>query len=81
MDNSALSRRIAANAASVAPSDSIDLPTRASGGLWVVATGNVVFVCGSTTVTLTSVPANTLLPFAASRVKATGTTATVVALY
>lgn len=82
MNIQALTRQTAVNLTeAVTPNDSTDLPTPATGGLWVVATGNVVMIVGSTTVTLTGVAANTRLPFAATRVKATGTTATLLALY
>jgi hypothetical protein len=70
-----------ANASAVTPSDSVDLPKRADGGLYVSVTGNVVLIVGGQTITLTGVAANTIIPLAATRVKATGTTATVIALY
>jgi hypothetical protein len=81
MNTIASTRRVALNCAAVTPSDSTDLPTRATGGLWVVATGNVVMIVGGTTVTLTGVAANTHIPLGASRVKSTGTSATLLALY
>lgn len=49
--------------------------------LFVVVTGNVSFITpAGNTVSLTSVAANTKLPFCATHVRATGTTATVLAL-
>lgn len=80
IQNSALSRATYSTVSNVTPSDSTDLPRPAAGGLFVTATGNVSFVCGGTTVNLTAVAANTRLPFVATRVRSTGTTATVVAL-
>lgn len=67
----------------ITPHDSNTLatPTRA---LLVVTTGNVsVILKNSTghTISLTSVAANTILPFACTIVKSTGTTSTVVGLY
>ena len=70
------------SAAAVTPSDAVDLPRKPTQGLLVTVTGNlsVVMEAGGQ-VDLTSVAANTLLPLRVSRVRATGTTATVVALY
>lgn len=66
-------------ARAVTPNDSTDLSEPAT-GLLVTAVGNVSFVCGGQTVNLNAVPANTILPFRVSRVRSTGTTATVLAL-
>lgn len=69
-------------AAAVTPSDVDDLPRKPCQGLLVTATGNLSVVMeGGGQVDLTGVAANTLLPLRVSRVRATGTTATVVALY
>lgn len=70
------------HAAAVTPSDSTDL-TNAAAALWVGGAGAVaVITAGGETVTFSAVAAGTLLPVACSRVKSTGTTATlVVALY
>ena len=70
------------SAAAVTPSDAVDLPRKPTQGLLVTVTGNlsVVMEAGGQ-VDLTSVAANTLLPLRVFRVRATGTTATVVALY
>lgn len=69
------------NANAVTPSDTVALPQLAS-ALYVIVTGNVVFIsAGGDTVTLTAVPAFTLVPIATSQVKSTGTTATVLALW
>lgn len=66
----------AAHAAAVSPSDSADL-ANASKRLWVGGAGNVALITvGGETVTYNSVPAGTYLKVRASRVKATGTTAT-----
>jgi len=66
----------------VTPSDTLDLPFLAA-GLWVGGVGAVTLVTPyGTTLTFTAVPAGTFLPMCASRVNATGTTATLlVALY
>lgn len=69
-------------AASVTPNDSADLPGGVASALLCVATGNVSFVTpNGTTVSLTSVAANTVLPIAAARVRSTNTSGTWVALY
>lgn len=76
-----LERVVSAGAVAVVPSNTVDLVDTAHGGLYVTATGNIVFhdFFGNT-VTLTAVPAFTRIPIVASRVLATGTTATVLAL-
>lgn len=76
-------RYAAFKAIAVTPSDTEDLPGgTALRGLYVTATGNVVFHDGSgVTNTLTAVAANTHIDIQAKRVLATGTTATVRALY
>lgn len=77
-----LYERVTFSPVSVTPSDTVDLPGGpATSGLFLLTTGNIVFVSNGVTVTLTAVPALTRLPFVASRVRATGTTATVLALY
>lgn len=70
------------SAAAVTPSDAVDLPLKPCQALLVTVTGNlsVVMEAGGQ-VDLTSVAANVILPLRVSRVRATGTTATVVALY
>ena len=69
-------------AAAVTPNDGVDLPLKPCQALLVTATGNlsVVMEAGGQ-IDLTGVTANTLLPLRVSRVRSTGTTATVVALY
>lgn len=79
--NDNLQRATAKNAVAAALSDTVDLPMPACCGLYVTVTGNVKFDVGPTTITLTAVPAFTRLPFMATRVWATGTTATVLACY
>lgn len=62
----------------VTPNDTTDIaPTRA---LWVGGAGAVavIFVDDTDPVTLSGVPAGTLLPFAVRRVLSTGTTATLI---
>lgn len=62
----------------ITPSDTMVFPT-ATRGLWIGGAGNVAIVALSDTgspVTLTAVPAGTLLQIAAQQVMATGTTAT-----
>ena len=68
--------------AAVTPSDNTDLP-RVTKALWIAASGtlSVIAVDDSAAVSLGTIPAGTLLPVRARRVLATGTTATVVALY
>lgn len=70
------------SAAAVTPNDGTDLPLKPCQALLVTATGNlsVVMEAGGQ-INLTGVAANTLLPLRVSRVRATDTTATVVALY
>jgi len=66
----------ASNAAAVTPSDTNDLAF-ASKRLWIGGTGAVkVNTVGGSTVTYTGVPAGAYLNVRASRVFATGTTAT-----
>jgi hypothetical protein len=68
-------------AASVTSGDSADLPGGVASGLLCVGTGNISFVTpNGTIVALTSVAANTVLPIAVVRVRAS-TTGTWVALY
>lgn len=70
----------------VTPDDNTDLTTTAT-ALWVgTGGGNVAIIAAddSLSVTITGVPAGTLLPIAAKRVKATGTTVSagnLIALY
>ena len=67
--------------AAVTASDSTDLGvTRA---LWVGGAGNlaVQFVNAATTVTLTGVPAGTLLPIQVTKVMAATTATSIVAIY
>lgn len=68
----------ASHAATVTPSDTVDLPV-ASKRLWVGTLGDVtVITVGGDTVTYPAVPAGTYLHVRAARVKATGTTATII---
>lgn len=70
------------DAAAVTPNDATDLPRGTCQGLMVTATGNLsVLMAGGGQLDLTGVAANVLLPLNVRRVRATGTTATVVALY
>jgi len=67
----------------ITPSDTVDLP-QLTHALWVGGAGNVAAVMqnGLMPVVLTAVPAGSWLPLAATRINATGTTATgIVALY
>ena len=72
----------ASNAVAVTPSDTADLAI-ASKRLWIGGTGTVkVNTVGGSTVTYTGVPAGVYLNVRASRVYATGTSATnIVAEY
>lgn len=66
----------ASDAFAVTPSDSVNF-TNGARSLYVGVTGNVAVVTpAGTVVTFTAVPAGTVLPVEASRVNATGTTAT-----
>lgn len=68
----------ASHAATVSPSDTVDLPF-ASKRLWVGTLGDVkVTTVGGDTVTYPAVPAGTYLLVRAARVFAAGTTATVI---
>lgn len=69
-------------AAVVTPDDSNDLPRKPCQALLVTVTGNlsVVMEAGGQ-IDFTGLAANVILPLRVSRVRATGTTATVVALY
>lgn len=68
--------------AAVVPNDGTDLaaPARA---LWIGVGGTVVLdTLEGNTLTITNVPSGAVLPFAAKRVRATGTTATgIVAMF
>lgn len=67
----------AMHAAAVTPNDSTDLTT-ASRSLYIGVAGDVTLdtVGGETSVLFKAVPAGTVLPVRASRVRSTGTTAT-----
>lgn len=70
--------------APVTPSDTVDLPRGAAGGVWVGGAGDVAVLMGASAapVVFAAVPAGTWLPIAARRINATGTTATgLVAFY
>lgn len=67
------------DAIAVTASDTTTDPAGPFAGLLVTATGNVKFTTQrGSTVALTSVAANTVLPFVVARVWSTGTTATVL---
>lgn len=76
-------RQTAQRAVAVAPNDAADLPGGpATCGLLVTVTGNLVIqTVTGVDITLTGLPVFTRVPIAASRVKSTGTTASVLALY
>jgi hypothetical protein len=67
-----------AKAVAVTKSDTVDIaPGSVFDGLFVVGTGNIVVVLeDNSTITVTALAANTLLPFAVKRVNSTGTSAT-----
>ena len=68
----------ATSGGAVTPSDSVDVPTL-SRALWIGGAGDVkVTLKGGTTVTLSAVPAGSMLPLQVTRVWATGTTATLI---
>jgi hypothetical protein len=74
-----------ADAQAVTPNDNTDLPNGTSGGLMVtsVAGGTTLtfITSAGTTVALSGVTLNLVIPIACNRVKSTGTLATVAALY
>lgn len=64
------------SAFAITPSDTVDMAI-ATRGIYVGVSGDIkVNMAGSGTATFTGVPQGTLLPIRASRVFATGTTAT-----
>jgi hypothetical protein len=71
------------SARAVTPSDTVPLPDGQCLGLFVTVagTGTLSVIIDGTTLSLTGLTINTLLPFACTHVRATGTNATVVALY
>jgi len=74
----------ARKAFAVTPSDTVDLAAGPTRGLYVGAFGNVTvdMVSGGTGIVFVGVQPGSLLPIQATRVYATGTTATsIVALY
>jgi hypothetical protein len=73
-------------AAAITPSNSADLPTAATGGIWVGTNGGTDTIKVDTvrgeTVTFQAPASGNILPIKARRVYATGTTATnLIALY
>lgn len=74
--------RPSSSAAAITPSDTTVLPGGTTRGIYVGVAGNVVALIGGTAITFTAVPAGSILPVAATRVNATGTTASgLVALF
>ena len=68
----------AESAVVVTPSDTVDL-TNASRGIYVGGTGTLTAIMlDGTTCLFSGIPAGTILPIRATRVKATGTTATLI---
>lgn len=59
----------------ITPNDGADL-TYTTRGIYVGGAGNIVATMGGVDVTFTAVQAGTVLPIRATRIKATGTTAT-----
>lgn len=81
LDPQRLNRVTVAEGKAITPSNTVDIPGGAQAGLYVIVTGNLVFIDWlGNTVTLAAVPAFTRIPIAATRVNLTGTTATVLAL-
>lgn len=72
-------RHVADRAVTVTPSDAVDLPSGASCGLWVSVGGTLSVDTGGGNVSLGTVPVG-YIPLSVTRVRATGTTATVLAL-
>jgi hypothetical protein len=68
-------------AQAVTPSNTVDLPSTATGGLYVIVAGNLAFHdMNGNAHALLAVPAFTRIPIQARRVLVTGTAATVLAL-
>lgn len=67
----------------VTPSDTVDLAQGATVGIYVGGSGDVVCITsGGTTITFTALSSGMIHPIAATRIKATGTTATgILAVY
>jgi hypothetical protein len=66
------------NAAAVTPDDNADLPTTPR-GFYVGGAGHLTVVMrGGQTVTYSNVPAGSVIPARAKRVRATGTTASAI---
>lgn len=74
VDASTAAVRPAGGAFAIAPSDAIVFGT-ATRSIYVGVTGNVATVVGGVTVLFTAVPAGSVLPIVATKVLATGTTA------
>lgn len=71
-----------ARAAAITPSDTVAIPDGITRGIYVGGAGNVVALINGVAITFTAVPVGTVLPIQATRVNATGTTATaLVALF
>jgi len=67
----------AIDAVAVSPSDSADLPGGLCRALWIGGAGDIsVITAKGTTVTISTVPAGTLIPLRVTRVRLTNTTAT-----
>lgn len=68
----------ASHAEAVTPSDTVDLVV-VSRALWIGGAGTItVILLSGATVLFSGIPAGTLLPLRVSRVKSTGTTATLI---
>jgi hypothetical protein len=69
----------------VTPNDNVDLPGGSCRALEVLVGGNIVCIAATDpdagAITRTGYLAGTIIPISIRRVKATGTTATVLALY
>lgn len=69
----------------VTPNDNADLPRGVCRAIEILSAGNVVTVAQSDpdsgAITRTGYPVGTVIPVCVRRVKATGTTATIAALY
>jgi hypothetical protein len=81
-----LNSNCARNGYLVSPSDSADLPRLAARGLYVVAAGTLTvdFIESGKNISLGTLPAGavgTIVPLGVRRVRSTGTSATVIALF
>ena len=83
VDKISMAGSLASKVYAVTPSDTVDLVTGATGGLYVGVSGAVSLItAGGTTVVFTALTGGIIHPISVIRVMATGTTATgILAVY